>query len=189
MLTTSTETLVRQYFTQLNTNRDLTAIDRYVSSSLYEHDPAVVTGSAALRTAYARRFAEAPQSTASAALFITEGDLSAVRYHYQSAASDLGQAVTEILRVRDGKIVERWTVSQPVPAHSANQNTMFWSSIVSVRQFRGSTTTGTGELRTILEAREPRKTRASGPTELEPTTSRSPSVQPTSSTDSCQSRP
>ena len=124
-LTASTETLVRQYFTQLNTNRDLTAIDRYVSSSLYEHDPAVATGTAALRTAYARRFAEAPQSTASAPLFITEGDLSAVRYHYQSDASDLGQAVTEILRVRDGKIVERWTVSQPVPAHSANQNTMF----------------------------------------------------------------
>lgn len=34
-LTASTETLVRQYFTQLNTNRDLTAIDRYVSSSVY----------------------------------------------------------------------------------------------------------------------------------------------------------
>jgi predicted SnoaL-like aldol condensation-catalyzing enzyme len=124
-LTASTETLVRQYFTQLNTNRDLAAIDRYVSSSLYEHDPAVATGSAALKTAYARRFTAAPQSTASSPLFITEGDLSAVRYHYQSDASDLGQAVTEILRVRDGKIVERWTVSQPVPAHSANQNTMF----------------------------------------------------------------
>ncbi len=33
---------------------------------------------------------------------------------------------------------------------------------------RGTTTTGTGELRTILEAREPRKTRATGPTALEP---------------------
>ena len=39
----------------------------------------------------------------------------------------------------------------------------------------GTTTTGTGECRTILVAREPRNTRAIGPTELEPTTSTSPS--------------
>jgi predicted SnoaL-like aldol condensation-catalyzing enzyme len=123
--TASTESLVRNYFTDLNQNKDLTAIDRYVSSSIYEHDPALATGSAALRSAYASRFAEAPQSSASAALFITEGDLAAVRYHYRSNAPDRGKAVTEIFRVRDGKIVERWTVSQPVPPQSANPNTMF----------------------------------------------------------------
>jgi len=123
--TASTESLVRNYFTALNTNRDLTAIDRYVSNSLYEHDPKLATGSAALRSAYASRFAEAPESSASSELFITEGDLAAVRYHYQSDTSDRGQAVHEIFRVQDGKIVERWTVSQPVPAQSANPNTMF----------------------------------------------------------------
>jgi predicted SnoaL-like aldol condensation-catalyzing enzyme len=123
--TGSTEGLVRDYFTELNANKDLTAIDRYVSSSLYEHDPKLAAGSAALRSAYASRFAETPQSSASSALFITEGELAAVRYHYQSNASDRGQAVTEIFRVHDGKIVERWAVSQPVPAQSANQNTMF----------------------------------------------------------------
>jgi predicted SnoaL-like aldol condensation-catalyzing enzyme len=123
--TASTERLVRNYFTELNQNKDLTAIDRYVSSSIDEHDPVLATGSAALRSAYATRFAEAPQSSASSALFITEGDLAAVRYHYRSNAPDRGKAVTEIFRVRDGKIVERWTVSQPVPPQSANPNTMF----------------------------------------------------------------
>ena len=39
-------------------------------------------------------------------------------------------------------------------------------------QLRGTTTTGTGEWRTIFAAREPRKTRATGPTELEPTRAR-----------------
>jgi len=123
--TASTERLVRSYFTSLNTNKDLTAIDRYVASSLYEHDPKLASGSAALKSAYASRFTEVPQSSASSPLFITEGELAAVRYHYQSHAADRGQAVTEIFRVQDGKIVERWTVSQPVPAQSANSNTMF----------------------------------------------------------------
>lgn len=34
-------------------------------------------------------------------------------------------ALTDIFRVTDGKIVERWTASQPVPPQSANPNTMF----------------------------------------------------------------
>jgi predicted SnoaL-like aldol condensation-catalyzing enzyme len=123
--TDSTGSLVRSYFAELNANRDLTAIDRYVSSTLYEHDPSLARGSAALRSAYANRFAEVPQSSASSPLFVTEGDFAAVRYHYQSTPADRGLAVTEMFRVQDGKIVERWTVSQPVPATSANRNTMF----------------------------------------------------------------
>jgi predicted SnoaL-like aldol condensation-catalyzing enzyme len=56
---------------------------------------------------------------------VAEGDFAAVRYHYRSAPADRGLAVNELFRVRDGKIVERWTVSQPVPATSANRNAMF----------------------------------------------------------------
>jgi hypothetical protein len=44
----------------------------------------------------------------------------------------------------------------------------------------GSTMTGTGDFRTILDAREPRNTRANGPDELERMISRSPAAQPTS---------
>jgi predicted SnoaL-like aldol condensation-catalyzing enzyme len=38
---------------------------------------------------------------------------------------DLGQAVVDIFRVEDGRIVEHWDVLQPVPAESANSNGMF----------------------------------------------------------------
>ena len=54
---------------------------------------------------------------------------------------------------------------------------------------RGTTTTGTGEWRTIFDAREPRKTRATGPIELEPTTSTSPSSHSMSSSASSQLSP
>ena len=46
-----------------------------------------------------------------------------------------------------------------------------------------------GEWRTIFAAREPRKTRATGPIELEPTTSTSPSAHSTSSSASSQVSP
>ena len=63
------------------------------------------------------------------------------------------------------------------------------SSASSAAAARGTTTTGTGEWRTIFDAREPRKTRATGPIELEPTTSTSPSSHSMSSSASAQLSP
>lgn len=42
-----------------------------------------------------------------------------------NAPGERGQAVVDLFRVQDGKIVEHWDVLQDVPATSANDNTMF----------------------------------------------------------------
>jgi predicted SnoaL-like aldol condensation-catalyzing enzyme len=124
-LTNVNKRIVTDYFTRLNKRHDLRAIDRYLAPSLFQHDPTLANGSAATKASYATRFAAFPQSTASEAITIAEGDLVTVRYHSQTSATDLGQAVSEIFRVQHGKIVEHWTARQNVPATSANNNTMF----------------------------------------------------------------
>jgi predicted SnoaL-like aldol condensation-catalyzing enzyme len=40
-------------------------------------------------------------------------------------ADDRGMAVIDILRVEGCRVMEHWDVVQPVPAQSANPNTMF----------------------------------------------------------------
>ncbi|HET6295635.1 MAG TPA: ester cyclase [Kribbella sp.] len=124
-LTLVSEWTVLNYFTRLNNDHDLRAVDRSVSRSLYQHDPLLTNGSAAVKAAYAKDFATNPSSIVSKPLVVAEGDLVAVRYHYQKNAADLGQAITEIFRVQHGKIVEHWSATQNVPATSANDNTMF----------------------------------------------------------------
>jgi len=55
----------------------------------------------------------------------TDGDLVFLHVHQTNGPEDRGQAIVEIFRVDDGKIVEHWDVIQPVPESAANDNTMF----------------------------------------------------------------
>ncbi len=52
-------------------------------------------------------------------------DWPVVHYHSQASPEDLGFAVVDIFRVKNCRIVEHWDVLQPVPAKSANDNTVF----------------------------------------------------------------
>ena len=56
---------------------------------------------------------------------IADGDLVVLHVHSTQNAQDRGEAVVDIFRVEQGKIVEHWDAVQSVPAESANSNTMF----------------------------------------------------------------
>jgi predicted SnoaL-like aldol condensation-catalyzing enzyme len=113
------------YVTALMQTHDLGAIEQYVSPSLYQHDPTLANGSAALEQSYSALFAQYPSFSVQIAQVVAEGDLVFVHAHLKDAPSELGQAVLYVFRVRDGKIVEQWDGVQNVPATSANDNTMF----------------------------------------------------------------
>jgi predicted SnoaL-like aldol condensation-catalyzing enzyme len=48
-----------------------------------------------------------------------------VHSHFKPEPSDRGEAIADIFRVQDGKLVEHWDVVQSIPPRSANGNTMF----------------------------------------------------------------
>jgi predicted SnoaL-like aldol condensation-catalyzing enzyme len=57
---------------------------------------------------------------------IASGNLVAVHYHSRANPDDLGFAVVNIFKVEGCRMVEHRNVVQPVPAESANENSMFW---------------------------------------------------------------
>ncbi len=56
---------------------------------------------------------------------VGEGSLVAVHSHLKLTTEDRGSAVMDMFRLENGKIVEHWDVSQPIPEKSANNNSMF----------------------------------------------------------------
>ena len=58
---------------------------------------------------------------------MASGDLVALHVHVKRKPEDLGMAIVDIFRIKDGKVVEHWDVVQqiPDPAKWQNQNGMF----------------------------------------------------------------
>ncbi|WP_158839443.1 nuclear transport factor 2 family protein [Saccharothrix deserti] len=112
------------YFDQLMVDKDPDAVE-YLAPEYHQHNPDIASGSAGLREQFASFFQAFPNMIVERKRVIADGDLVAIHAHIRLNPTDRGQAVVDIFRVRDGKVVEHWDVVQDVPETSLNDNTMF----------------------------------------------------------------
>ena len=100
------------------------AFETYVDPGYIQHNPYAATGRDAAIAFLEPAFRD-PAIRYEIKRIMADGDLVAVHAHGWMKAGDPGVAVVDILRVAHCKVVEHWDVLQPVPAQSANANTMF----------------------------------------------------------------
>lgn len=101
------------------------AAEKYLSEGYIQHNPHVATGRQPFIDFFVPFFAKNPEARSEIKRIVAEGDLVVLHVHSKGKKSDRGNAIVDIFRVENGKIVEHWDVEQPIPEKSANSNTMF----------------------------------------------------------------
>jgi predicted SnoaL-like aldol condensation-catalyzing enzyme len=99
--------------------------EKYLAPDYRQHNPLVPDGRQPFIDFFVPYFAKNPEARSEIKRVVAEDDLVVLHVHSKAKKADLGRAVVDIFRVKDGKIVEHWDVIQPVPEKAANTNSMF----------------------------------------------------------------
>ncbi|PDT34596.1 hypothetical protein CO671_20225 [Rhizobium sp. M10] len=116
--------LVVEFYDRFFNSHDIEAAS-VVVDEYRQHNPEVPDGKKPLVSFFTGFFKDNPQSKAKIVRSSADGDLVWLHVHATNGTDDRGQAIVDIFRVKDGKIVEHWDVIQAVPKEAANKNTMF----------------------------------------------------------------
>ena len=119
------KTLVVNFYNDFFNNHQINEALNILTEDYKQHNPYVPDGRAPFITYFSAFFKEHPQSSAQIVRTAVDRDLVWLHVHSKENEKDLGKAVLDIFRVKDGKIVEHWDIIQNVPATAANSNTMF----------------------------------------------------------------
>lgn len=101
------------------------AYETHVSPQMRHHTPPFAGDAASLQEAMEENHRAHPNKILDVQRTIAEGELVAVHSRIRMSKDDAGMAVVHLLRFQEGKIVELWSVGQPVPEDSPNENGMF----------------------------------------------------------------
>ena len=108
-----------------NDHKPAEAAQRYIGATYIQHNPLVPNGAASFVGYFSGFFKTHPAAALDMVRVISEADLVVVHSKFTTDPEDRGEAIIDIFRIADGKIVEHWDVIQPVPNQSASGNTMF----------------------------------------------------------------
>ncbi|WP_290053440.1 nuclear transport factor 2 family protein [Amycolatopsis solani] len=100
------------------------AFETYVGEDYVQHNPHA-PGSAAESARYLAGFvARFPELTLEVRRVVAEDDLVCTHSLMRLTPNARGSAIADVMRVRDGRIVEHWDVVQEVPEATVSGNSM-----------------------------------------------------------------
>jgi predicted SnoaL-like aldol condensation-catalyzing enzyme len=102
------------------------AFRTYAGTPYRQHNPLIEDGMEGVKKFAAEIVAAHPDARAEIKRVFADGDYVILHSHWHGLSDNpRGEAVVDIFRLENGKVVEHWDVIQTIPETSANKNTMF----------------------------------------------------------------
>src|SRR5215831_4585754 len=119
------ERIVRAFYEQAINQKDFAAASKFLGAQYKQHNPRAADGAEGLKSYLQYLKEKFPQSHSDIKRAFTNGDFVILHVHAIREPGSLGQAIIDIFRLENGKIVEHWDVIQDIPERPLNTNTMF----------------------------------------------------------------
>lgn len=118
------KTVVEFYEKGLN-QKDFEAAAKYFGPRYVQHNPTAADGIEGFRKFIAFLREKFPDSRSEIKKVFADGDYVILHVHAVREKGARGNAIVDIFKLENGKIVEHWDVNQPIPEKAANDNGMF----------------------------------------------------------------
>lgn len=117
--------LVLEFYDAIIGRKDFEAGRKYMGDTYRQHAPYAADGPEGLR-AFVTWFRDNfPNHRYEIKRVIAEGDFVMLHVHGIGGLSPHGEAVVDIFRIENGKVVEHWDIIQAIPEKFDNPNGMF----------------------------------------------------------------
>jgi len=116
--------VVAFYETAIN-QKDFDAAAKFLGPRYTQHNPVAADGPEGLKGFLAFLREKFPNAKSEIKRVFADGDFVIVHVHAVREPGTRGNAIIDIFKLENGKVVEHWDVTQPVPEKAANNNGMF----------------------------------------------------------------
>jgi predicted SnoaL-like aldol condensation-catalyzing enzyme len=116
---------VVDFYDKAINQKDFEAASRYLGARYTQHNPNAADGPEGLKAFLSFLKEKFPNSKSEIKRVFAEGDYVILHVHAVREPGTRGNAIVDIFKIENGKIVEHWDVVQPIPEKAANSNGMF----------------------------------------------------------------
>jgi len=118
------KTVAALYEAALN-KKDFEEAKKYLGNRYTQHNPTAKDGPEGLNGFINFLKDKFPNSKSEIKRIFADGDYVIVHVHAVREPGTRGNAIIDIYKLENGKVVEHWDVVQPIPENPQNTNTMF----------------------------------------------------------------
>jgi predicted SnoaL-like aldol condensation-catalyzing enzyme len=112
------------YDTAVN-QKDFEKASQYLGARYIQHNPLAADGREGFKGFITFLKDKFPNNRSEIKRIFADGDYVIVHVHAVREPGTRGNAIVDIFKLENGKVVEHWDVIQPIPEKAANDNGMF----------------------------------------------------------------